>query len=92
MSKVMVIRTIIYEGPPEWVSGCIARETLVDGEHRMGPGKRILCAHSAPASMGKRTVGRCPDSPTGRHEFEVDIEYDHTGKTINCVHCGAMEP
>lgn len=32
----------------------------------------------------------CPDSPTGEHEFSVDVEYDSTGQTVNCEHCGAL--
>lgn len=30
----------------------------------------------------------CEDSPNGEHEFTPDLEYDPTGETINCLHCG----
>ncbi len=34
----------------------------------------------------------CPERKDGGpHEFERDYEYDSTGETINCVHCGAEE-
>ena len=35
---------------------------------------------------------KCPDSPDGMHEFEPDLEYDQSGETINCVHCGEPAP
>ncbi len=34
----------------------------------------------------------CEDSPTGRHEFEIDLSYDPSGNTINCIHCGEPYP
>lgn len=34
----------------------------------------------------------CGDSPDGRHSYTADHEYDPTGKTINCEHCGHLEP
>ncbi len=33
---------------------------------------------------------KCEDSPTGAHVFTVDLEYDPTGRTINCEHCGEL--
>lgn len=33
----------------------------------------------------------CPSSPTGRHDFSQDMEYDSTGMTWNCEHCGAPQ-
>jgi hypothetical protein len=29
--------------------------------------------------------------PTNKHEFTVDLEYDSTGDTKTCCHCGALE-
>jgi len=34
----------------------------------------------------------CPDSPRGNHKFELDLEYDPSGCTVNCVHCGEPMP
>jgi hypothetical protein len=30
----------------------------------------------------------CPYSPDNEHSFSPDLEYDPTGQTINCDHCG----
>jgi len=30
----------------------------------------------------------CPESPTGKHEFSPDIEYDPVDPPITCEHCG----
>jgi hypothetical protein len=35
-----------------------------------------------------RTKDLCEESPNGLHEYEPDIEYDITGKTVNCKYCG----
>lgn len=35
---------------------------------------------------------QCPDSPNGQHDFAPDYEYDSSGRTINCQHCGEPEP
>jgi len=47
---------------------------------------------SKEANEAKRThlsvVPECEHSPTGKHSFSPDIEYDESGKTINCEHCG----
>lgn len=35
----------------------------------------------------------CPERcDGGPHEFTPDIEYDQTGQTINCEHCGEEQP
>jgi hypothetical protein len=34
----------------------------------------------------------CEDSPTGRHVFTKDWEYDPSGKTVNCEYCGELKP
>lgn len=31
---------------------------------------------------------KCDESPDRKHHFVPDYEYDMTGKTINCEHCG----
>lgn len=38
------------------------------------------------------TTIRCEDSPTGKHVWSVDYEYDESGNTINCEHCGTEKP
>lgn len=40
----------------------------------------------------KHIKAECPDSPTGKHNFTPDWEYDHTGQTINCEYCGEEQP
>ena len=41
----------------------------------------------------ERESRKCPESPDGgEHEFEADYEYDETGSTSNCIHCGELEP
>ncbi len=37
------------------------------------------------------TSVECDDSPGGKHEFTPDLEYDPTGKTINCKYCGEAD-
>ncbi len=32
----------------------------------------------------------CEDSPTGSHNFTLDLEYDPTGQTRNCDYCGEL--
>jgi hypothetical protein len=33
----------------------------------------------------------CPEREGGgAHEFTADLEYDSTGKTVNCEHCGEV--
>lgn len=34
----------------------------------------------------------CDESPDGQHDFKPDLEYDSTGETINCMHCGETKP
>jgi len=34
----------------------------------------------------------CPDSPRGNHVYEPDLEYDISGCTVNCIHCGEAQP
>lgn len=43
-----------------------------------------------PARRPAKVKGPCPDSPNGQHQFSADLEYDSTGQTINCEHCGAL--
>ncbi len=38
------------------------------------------------------TKSKCQDAPNGIHSFEPDYEYDSSGETINCVHCGELAP
>lgn len=35
---------------------------------------------------------KCPDSPDGKHSFTPDLEYDSSGRTINCEYCGELKP
>lgn len=37
-------------------------------------------------------MSRCPDSEDGKHEYTPDEEYDSTGLTWNCCHCGELKP
>jgi len=37
-------------------------------------------------------MSKCKESPDGEHNFTPDIEYDITGKTVNCEYCGEPEP
>lgn len=32
----------------------------------------------------------CAESPTGKHSYTPDLEYDSTGKTKNCEYCGEL--
>lgn len=38
-----------------------------------------------------RSMYECPDSPDGKHNFTVDMEYDSTGQTVTCEHCGESQ-
>ena len=38
----------------------------------------------------KEKIKECEDSPTGKHIFTSDLEYDSTGSTINCSYCGQL--
>jgi hypothetical protein len=42
--------------------------------------------------MAKKKSVECEDSPDGKHHFICDLEYDSTGNTINCEHCGEPMP
>jgi hypothetical protein len=42
------------------------------------------------AEVAKESV-ECEESPNGRHKFNADLEYDPSGATINCEHCGDVQ-
>lgn len=45
------------------------------------------------AHVAEQHPTTCPDRPDGGpHEYTADLEYDHTGNTINCEHCGDLPP
>jgi hypothetical protein len=39
-----------------------------------------------------KTLLECPDSPSGKHEYTLDMEYDPSGDTENCEWCGELKP
>lgn len=57
-------------------------------------------SHAVPAPDGPRRIDyeevlfvrkplkECEESPDGKHSFTPDFEYDSSGETINCEHCG----
>lgn len=34
----------------------------------------------------------CRESPDGKHDFSIDYEYDESGRSISCCHCGEGPP
>ena len=41
--------------------------------------------------LGPLARAKCSESPTGEHNFCADLEYDDSGNTVNCEHCGCLE-
>lgn len=56
--------------------------------------KRTPLKRKTPLKRGFSQLKRveCRDSPSGRHVFSQDLEYDSSGKTWNCEHCGMPRP